>query len=456
MTSFFRPNRTNRAATTGTRTGTRTATRTVLAAATSLAALATLVVTPASSAAAAQSPDQDAAKPVVQYAANTLPLGDADLAETRTTTTLAKGVTLTRIVRGTDPAPADQINTTPRGPWVVNVLTIDPRKARGELKTTYGPDLAKVEKTSDLVRTAGALAGVNASFFTFTASALYPGDPVGLGIFDGKLLSEPLTDPAEANFVIDAKSNKAVMGHLRWTGTVKNPKTGTILPLEFVNHPPVIPAACATLPSQTSCTEPGDVTLFTPEFAATTPAGAGIEVVLDRDGCVERVAATRGTSLTKDQTSLQATGSDSNALLGMVSHTCLKTDLAVANEYGTNLKLKKDLYGVTGRYRLTANGEIVVPAGTGSFFDRNPRTIAGTTHDGKVTLATIDGRQTTSVGTTMDETAAVAQSLGLHDAMNLDGGGSTAMAVNGTLVSHPSGTGGAERAVGDALVYVEN
>jgi hypothetical protein len=423
-------------------------------AATALAALATLLVAPTATAAQVN-PDQPPTQQQIQYAADVLPLGDADLAETRTTTTLAKGVTLTRIVRGTDPAPADQINTTTRGPWVVNVLTIDPRQARGELRTTYGPDLAKVEKTSDLVRTSGALAGVNASFFTFTASALYPGDPVGLGISDGKLLSEPLTDPAEANFLIDAKTNKAVMGHLRWTGTVKNPKTGATLPLEFVNHPPVIPAACATLPAQTSCTVPGDVTLFTPEFAATTPAGAGIEVVLDRDGCVERVAATRGTSLMKGQTSLQATGSDSNALLAMVSHTCLKTDLAVANENGTNLKLKKDLYGVTGRYRLTANGEIVVPAGTGSFFDRNPRTIVGTSSDGKLTLAALDGRQTTSVGTTMDETAAVAKALGLSDAINLDGGGSTAMAVNGALVSHPSGTGGAERAVGDALIWVE-
>ncbi|WBQ03274.1 phosphodiester glycosidase family protein [Kribbella sp. CA-293567] len=452
MNTFPRPSRSPR--TTG---GKRT--RTAVAAATTLAALATLTVASTSSAAAqspTQSSDQGAGQPVaVQYAANILPLGDADLTETRTSTALAEGVTLTRIVRGTEPAPADQINTTPRGPWVVNVLTIDPRKARGELKATYGADLAKVEKTTDLVRTVGALAGVNASFFTFTASALYPGDPVGLGIFDGKLLSEPLTDPAEANFIIDAKSNKAVMGHLTWSGSVKNPKTGTTLPLEFVNHPPVIPAACATLPAQTACAEPGDVTLFTPEFAATTPAGAGIEVVLDRDGCVERVAATRGTSLTKSQTSLQATGSDSNALLGMVSHTCLKTDLAVANEYGTNLKLKKDLYAVTGRYRLTANGKIVVPAGTGSFFDRNPRTIVGTATDGKLTLATIDGRQTTSVGTTMDETAAVAKSLGLHDAINLDGGGSTAMAVNGALVSRPSGTNGAERAVGDALVYVE-
>ncbi|MEU4392924.1 phosphodiester glycosidase family protein [Kribbella sp. NPDC023855] len=424
-------------------------TRTALSGVTALVAVTALTAAPATPAVA--EPIQNPAQP----SSATLPLGDADLLETRTTTTLATGVTLTRIVRGTDPAPADQINTTTRGPWVVNVLTIDPRKAKGELKATYGPDLAKVEKTTDLVRAAGAVAGVNASFFTFTASALYPGDPVGLGIFDGKLLSEPLTDPNEANLVIDAKRNKAVMGHLRWTGAVRNPKTGATLPLEFVNHPPVIPAACATLPEQTSCTVPGDITLFTPEFAATTPAGAGIEVVLDKRGCIERVAATRGTALTAGQTSLQATGSDANALLAMVSHTCLRTDLAVSDESGEKVALRKGLYGVTGRYRLTANGEIVVPAGTGSFFARNPRTIAGTSRDGKITLATIDGRQTTSVGTTMDETAAVAKALGLHNAINLDGGGSTAMAVNGALVSHPSGAGGAERAVGDAIVYVD-
>src|SRR6266540_5299747 len=154
---------------------------------------------------------------------------------------LPNGVTLTQIVRGTDPAPADQINTTTRGPWVVNVLTIDPATSKGRLQTTYGPDLARVEKTSDLVRSAGAVAGVNASFFTFTASVQYPGDPVGLGISDGKLLSEPLTDSTEANLLIDANSNKVLMGHLRWTGSVVNRDTGVRLPVEFVNHPPVVP-----------------------------------------------------------------------------------------------------------------------------------------------------------------------------------------------------------------------
>jgi hypothetical protein len=245
------------------------------------------------------------------------------------------------------------------------------------------------------------------------------------------------------------------MGHVSWSGSVQNRQTGAELPLEFLNHPPVVPAACSTLPDQTTCTVPGDVVRFTPEFGASTPTGAGAEVVLDRRGCVVRTATTRGTTLTANETSLQATGQDTVALLKTVANGCLRTDLKVSDEDGTQVPLHNGLYGVTGRYRLTAGGEIVVPDGTGSFFDRNPRTIAGTTRDGKILLAAIDGRQTTSVGTTMKETAAVAKALGMRDAINLDGGGSTAMALqDGTLVNHPSGTGGAERAVGDAIVFV--
>ncbi|MFC3504664.1 phosphodiester glycosidase family protein [Micromonospora krabiensis] len=382
-----------------------------------------------------------------------LPLGDTDLTEVRTSSTLATGVTLTRIVRGTEPAPADQINTTTRGPWVVNVLTIDPRQAKGHLKATYGPNLSQVEKTTELVRASGALAGVNASFFTFTASQQYPGDPVGLGLFGGKLLSEPTTDAAEVNFLVDANTNRATAGKLTWSGSVRNRQTGATLPLEFVNHPPVVPAECAAVSDQTQCGVPGDVTRFTPEFAAATPSGAGVEVVLDRLGCVVRTSTSRGTALAAGQTSLQATGRDATALLAVVSGGCVDNRSTLVDAEGRRFPVRPGLFGVNGRYRLTANGQVVVPEGApgDSFFARNPRTVAGTTRDGKIVLATIDGRQTTSVGTTLAETAAVAQALGLRDAVNLDGGGSTAMAVDGALVNHPSGT---ERAVGDALVFV--
>ncbi|MFV5997661.1 phosphodiester glycosidase family protein [Streptomyces sp. NPDC056231] len=82
----------------------------------------------------------------------------------------------------------------------------------------------------------------------------------------------------------------------------------------------------------------------------------------------------------------------------------------LVNEQGEELPARKGLFGVSGRFRLTADGQIVVKPGADN--SRNPRTIAGTTRDGQIMLATIDGRMTTSVGTTMDETAAVAQALG--------------------------------------------
>jgi hypothetical protein len=110
------------------------------------------------------------------------------------------------------------------------------------------------------------------------------------------------------------------------------------------------------------------------------------------------------------------------------------------------------VFGVSGRYRLTSKGAVVAPKGTSAFFGRHPRTIAGTTKDGRIVLVTIDGRRTSSVGVTLAEAAAVAQALGLRDSLNLDGGGSTTMTVKCQLVNTPSG--GSQRAVGDALVVL--
>ncbi|MFI5728584.1 phosphodiester glycosidase family protein [Kribbella sp. NPDC051587] len=394
-------------------------------------------------------------KPSAPRADGGLPLGDADLIEMRTTGDLAPGVTLTKITRGLEPADPDEIPTTTRGPWIINVVTIDPALAAGRVQTTYGPDLARTEKTSALVKSAGAVVGTNASFFTFDTNPAYPGDPVGLGISNGQLISEPTTSPTEMNLLIDANSNQMTVQKVRWTGQIRNRDTAATLPLEFINHPPVVPAACANVVDQTTCTAAGDVALFTPHFASKTPSGYGIEIVFDRLGCVVRTSTTRGSSITTSQFTLQATGKDTNALLALTAAGgCVDRNHTLTNDQGTPIPLHSGLYGVVGRYRLTQGGAVVVPPGSSGFFARNPRAIAGTTADGQLLLATIDGRQTTSVGTTLAETGAVAQALGMVESVNLDGGGSTTMArADGTLINHPSGTNGAERYVGDALVY---
>jgi hypothetical protein len=386
--------------------------------------------------------------------ATTLPLGDADLVETRTVETLTAGVTLTRIERGTTPAETDQIPTTQRGPWRVNVLTIDRALAHGHLRVTHGPDLSRTEPTTELVRLSGALAGVNASFFALGAA--YPGDPAGLGVYGGRLLSEPATSSVPSNeseLVVDARTNRLSFGRHSWSGTETNRRTGLVQRLEFLNHPPVVPVGCRTMVDQTGCTQAGDVSLFTPAFGAQTPSGRGVEVVLDSTGCVVRTARTRGTALIGRQTSVQATGRDTNSLLRVRTGGCLTRSVRLFGPDGRRITMDRWVFGVSGRYRLAANGRVTVPTGSGPFYDRNPRTVVGTTGTGQVVIVTVDGRQATSVGTTMEETAAVVRSLGLRDAVNLDGGGSTTMSVRGALVNQPSGP--TERAVGDALVYVD-
>jgi len=77
--------------------------------------------------------------------------------------------------------------------------------------------------------------------------------------------------------------------------------------------------------------------------------------------------------------------------------------------------------------------------------------MAGIDASGRLLLITVDGREPSiSEGLTLTELATLARQLGAQEAMNLDGGGSTAMAVNGQLVTHPSDTTG-ERAVGDTV-----
>ncbi|MDQ1292927.1 MAG: hypothetical protein QG608_808 [Actinomycetota bacterium] len=381
-----------------------------------------------------------------------LPLGEPDLPETRTTRQVAPGLTVTTIVRGTDPAASREIGTTARGPWRVGVLALDPRQSQIRLEAGFGRALAKTETTTGIVRAAGALAGVNASFFALGDSKKYPGDPVGLAIYRGQVLSQPSGQPYEIDFLMDSRTNKVVrMDRLRWSGTMRHRETGAQLRLEFVNHPPVVPAACAGQTDQTKCSQPGDVSLLTPEFTTRTPSGPGAELLLDAKNCVIRRSATRGVQLAAGQSSLQATGSRSAALL-KVGKGCFTRTSVLMDSSGKRIPLNSGLFGVSGRYQLLEGGKAVVPGYTSSFFDRHPRTAVGVTPDGVLKLVTIDGRRTTSVGATLRECAEVLRALGLRDAVNLDGGGSTTMVVGGQAVNRPSGA--EERKVSDALVLV--
>jgi putative cell wall-binding protein len=102
-----------------------------------------------------------------------------------------------------------------------------------------------------------------------------------------------------------------------------------------------------------------------------------------------------------------------------------------------------------------APSDDVVLAGDSTFYtQRAPRTAAGQMADGRAVLVTVDGRRAGySVGMTPMELAQFLVSIGVKEAANLDGGGSTTMSVNGLLVNWPSDAAG-ERPVGAAFVVV--
>lgn len=82
---------------------------------------------------------------------------------------------------------------------------------------------------------------------------------------------------------------------------------------------------------------------------------------------------------------------------------------------------------------------------------RHPRTMIG--DDGSsIWLVTVDGRQPPlSLGMSFAELKGLARRLGLHSALNLDGGGSTTMVVRGVIVNNPSDATG-PRPVSDAIL----
>ncbi|MET8569367.1 phosphodiester glycosidase family protein [Streptomyces sp. NPDC004783] len=512
-------------------------------------------------------PPAQASSPAPEPARQALPLGPSDLTETRTTTTLQPGVTLTRIVRGdadpslhwtvevsipggdTSPDPdapptalkdrasadelaaklrrdgfparVEQVTTektadyaggtlgwrvrigtftsqaaataertrlraaghtgsavftgwdgaaTDRGPWHIDVLTIDPRRFHGGLGASYGPDLENRETTTALSNAAGATAAVNAGFFVLDPKAGAPGDPAGLGVYDGRLLSEPVgTRPS---LVLHDNGGRTEIARYTWRGRVA--AHGTSLTLNGVNRVPGLIRNCGgsdgDLPTSlplhdVTCTNANELVAFTPEFGNRTPSGEGVEAVLDAHDRVVEVRSPRGGPLPPGGGSVQATGARAAELTALArTGGRLSVTTTLLDERGHRVTPSPDTDIVNAGPELVRDGRLHVTPATdgmvhpgdpswyyGWVHKRNPRTLAGVDAAGRTVLVTADGRSTEALGLSILESARIAEALGLRDAVNLDGGGSTTMVADGTVINDPSDAAG-ERPVGDAVL----
>ncbi len=345
---------------------------------------------------------------------------------------------------------------TPGGRAVVNVLRFHP----GDPRLTVRPEpaggaiggresvLATVRRLAD----DGAVAAVNGGFWLTSPS----GDPEGLLVRDGRLVSDPITrwfTAPRSAFAVDGDGG----------GTVGYPSlrvelwgsNGERLGIAFLNRAPE--------------DEVFDLVLLDERFgAATGTEPGGFEVALD------------GPDLEFDTTSTyRVVGwtSDGDAPIGagqlVVSARGAKAEalrrITESAEGGRiTLHVESDPWWADARQALTGGPllvrqDVVLESGVWraegfapSHTDvRHPRTAVGFTPAGEMLLVTIDGRQRGSVGMTARETAELLVALGARDAIMMDGGGSSQMAAVDRLVNSPC-CDSPVRAVATSIVVYAN
>ena len=119
--------------------------------------------------------------------------------------------------------------------------------------------------------------------------------------------------------------------------------------------------------------------------------------------------------------------------------------LALNEDAVANLKKWKLDWAVGGGPVLVKDGVIFISNNEEKKFagkaiaDHHPRTAMGYTKDGYLILLAVQGRmKNIAIGTTLTETAQIFIDLGAVEAINLDGGGSSCLLINGKETIKPS------------------
>lgn len=123
---------------------------------------------------------------------------------------------------------------------------------------------------------------------------------------------------------------------------------------------------------------------------------------------------------------------------------------------GVNPKWENVKHIISGGPYLVKNGDVFIDVSEEKLLaigGRNPRSAVGYTMDNNLILVAVDGREGSSIGLTLNELASLMKSLGCVNAINLDGGGSTVMYVNGSIVNKPPQPGGI--AISNAVVIAK-
>jgi len=328
----------------------------------------------------------------------------------------------------------------PEVPWSIHIVKVERNRPEFDFVTTKAKDTVLglgtlTEQIKSIPPDAGTpTVAINGDFYK-TERERYPGDPRGLLIVRGELVSSPI--------------DRACM----WLDSDGNPRITN-----------VISRFAATLPGGESLTmglneDPSgfQAMLFTPRLGPATGTSNRVDLVLEREGegswLPLRIGAEYKARIREIKFGGNAMLATNIMVLSVNTQVMTRTPKLQA---GATVKLSTatvpSLTGVRtaigGGPALLRDGKVVpikrssrpgmpVAYAERSLFERHPRS-AVAWNDKYFYFIEVDGRQKgLSMGMTLEELSNYMLKMGCTDALNLDGGGSSTLWLKGKVMNSP-------------------
>lgn len=356
---------------------------------------------------------------------------------TQVTRQLAPGVSLYQ-----------DINTNSGSELIVNAVTVDLNVNTVQVKPALGGNEVYLndstkgrEAVSSTTARRGALVGINADFFPFT------GDPLGVCVIDGELVSEP----ARSRAAFGLCKNRSVIFDNPILDARLTLSSGVTRQIDGINR----------------ARETNQVIVYTETWGVSTQGKyKGTDIVLTSNDLPVKIGKPINLTVTEVKADATDTPVPKGGLVisaGGPAAWFLKQNLKPGDILSISFNVKSTNNGdwsqveeaVGGGPWLVKNGQITIDTLDEGFeksfsSTKHPRTAIGVTADNKLLMVTIDGRQGISRGIALPDLAEWMKSLGAVNAINLDGGGSTTMSIKGLVVNSPSDSN--ERPVANSLL----
>lgn len=318
-------------------------------------------------------------------------------------------------IKGSGVVHQEFVTTDAAGRVEGDLLIVDLADSQVSVDLLYPGVVAARAPLTTMADARGAVAGVNGDFFDIGGTnapagpAIVTGAPLKSAVPPDRRLAPQVPGTAPDAVIGVADDGIGRLGRLALDGQVETPR-GPIQ-LAGLNQ--------YALP-------PGGVGLFTPAWGAASRAGStcctpnAVEVEV-RGGAVSAVRHPGAGPVPGDGLVLVGREGGADVLRALRQGEPVRVDYRLFPDGGPPFQF------AVGGIPVLLDG---APLAGLDDRERAPRTGAGLSPSGRrMYLVTVDGRQEDSIGATLLEFAALLRQLGIDDAVNLDGGGSSTLVL---------------------------